>query len=204
MKRALRSPLAVSPQRRPTSAARPPASPGNASAPAGSRSVSAPAAVAATGSPAAIASAQERPNVSLKRDGTIASAAPARRRSSSASLTRPTKRTSAPRRAASARSSASCGPCPVTTSGRPACAQASIATSTPLSGAIRAEQMAYSPFAGSAFIRAARTGLATTWTSRPSSGAPSARSRATVNALGATSASADSTSRGDHFAIAAA
>src|SRR3954453_20951283 len=57
---------------------------------------------ATTGTPAAIASAAARPNVSAARDGTIASAARARRSASSWSLTRAVKRTSAAARAGEA------------------------------------------------------------------------------------------------------
>ena len=116
--------------------------------------------VAATGSPAAIASAAARPNVSALRDGTSATPAVARSRSSSSSGTRPANRTSAP--AARARSSPASGPSPATTSGRPAARQASIARSTPFSGASREVTSAGPSGANRGSAAIPRTGCGTT------------------------------------------
>ncbi len=69
-----------------------------------------------------------------------------RRRASSAPSTWPAKRVSVP--AARASSAARCGPSPATTSGRPAAAQAAIATSMPFSGASRDDDERVAPVRG--------------------------------------------------------
>ena len=147
----------------------------------GSSSVSAPTRVAATGSPAAIASAHERPNVSARRDGTSASAAPARSRASSRVVHAARERhVAAEPRRERPQLAPPAGPAPATTSGSPSAAHAVIATSTPLSVARRPATSAYEPSAGrraGARRRPARPGSRTTATSRAPSGAPSARRR---------------------------
>ena len=169
--------------------------------------MSAPTRVAATGRPAAIASAHDRPNDSARRDGTSATrgagaqprelavvhaagerhvAAEPRRERPQLALLRAGARD---RRAAA-----------------PPRRTRAIARSTPLSVARRPATSAYVPSAGRARSPGATgsTGFGTTVTARAPSGAPSARSRVSANALGVVSASAEATSRPDQRASAAA
>ena len=95
-------------------------------------------AVAITGRPAPIASSAVSPKVSPLSEGTTAIAARALSASSARGSTRPSSSTGARRRSTRSRSSCSSGPAPVTLSGTPESAAASIATATPFSGESRA------------------------------------------------------------------
>ena len=152
--------------------------------------------VAATGSPAAIASAAARPNVSATREGTTASAGAARRRASSASATRPAKRTSPPSAAGERAQRDRAGPSPASTSGRPARAHASIATSTPFSGASRETSERVAARRRRSSLGAGAAPVADDVRPRGRRAARRARAGARrAKALGTTSASACATSR---------